>query len=227
MRQETRTVRISGERLAELWRGSLMSKESFAQASGMKRSGVFRLMRPGVHGMFTDNFRRMAQVLNTTPAELRRRIGLIDPGGADESGSLNGVSGDVEPLDAVKSFHSISAGTRCERLAIEGGLVQVPPKSCDFCVRVQGESMTPEYPDNALVLCRAVEGQAFVYEKDYIIWFTDDECYFSRVFASEDDRDLLVLRKLNADRTRFPDRTAHRRDIRRIARCVGVFVLTE
>lgn len=224
MGRETRTVRISGEGLAELWRNSLMSKESFARASGMKRSGIFRLMRPGVHGMFTDNFRRMAQVLGRTPEELRRRIGLIDAHGEEES--LGGVVGKAEPLDEVRSFQSVSAGVRCERLGLDSGLVPVPRMSCDFCVRVQGESMTPNYPDDSLVLCREVRGQAFVYEKDYIIWFYDDECYFSRVFANEDNCDLLVLRKLNGDRARFPDRTVHRSEIRRIARCVGVFVLS-
>ena len=47
-----RTVKISGERLAELWRESMMSKEAFAQVIGLKRAGTFRLMRPGTHGMF-------------------------------------------------------------------------------------------------------------------------------------------------------------------------------
>jgi hypothetical protein len=47
------------------------------------------------------------------------------------------------------------------------------------------------------------------------------------VFESEDDRDLLVLKKLNPDRARFPDRAVHRREIVRVARCVGVLTLTK
>jgi hypothetical protein len=62
------------------------------------------------------------------------------------------------------------------------------------------------------------------YGQDYIVWFTNDECYFSRVFESEDDRDVLVLRKINPDRERFPDRTVHRRDIARVAHCTAVTV---
>ena len=73
--RNTATVSISGERFAALWRETSMSQETFAAAIGMKRSGVFRLLRPGKHGMFTDNFRRLAEVLKTSPDELRLRIG--------------------------------------------------------------------------------------------------------------------------------------------------------
>jgi len=227
MRNGSRTVKVSGERLAELWRGSMMSKESFAQAAGMKRSGVFRLMRPGVHGMFADNFRKMAEVLKTTPADLQRRIAPDACGRGDESGLPCGVSGPAQPLSQVPAYHSISAGVRSEHLAIEVGVVKVPDGLCDFCVRVDGESMMPTYPNAATALFENVEGQEFVFDKDYITWFTNDECYFSRVFESDDDRDVLVLRKLNPDRTRYPDRMVHRREIVRVARCIGVLTLTK
>jgi len=227
MRNVSRTVKVSGERLAEVWRGSMMSKETFAQAAGMKRSGVFRLMRPGVHGMFADNFRRMAEVLKITPSDLQRRI-APDGAGIDEVSNLsNGVSGPARSLAEVPGYHSISAGVRSERLAIEVGVVKVPEGLCDFCVRVDGESMMPTYPNAATALFENVEGQEFVYGKDYITWFTNDECYFSRVFESDDDRDVLLLRKLNPDRTRYPDRMVHRREIVRVARCVGVLTLTK
>lgn len=222
MQDETRTVRISGERLAELWREVAMSKETFAQAIGLKRSGTFRLMRPGTHAMFTDNFRRMATALNTTPAELKRRIGVGES--EDDADAMSGVAGDAQPLVEIVSFHSVSAGVRSERLGIETGTVRVPPNLGDFCVRIDGDSMMPEYPNRAMAVFKSVEGQEFVYGQDYILWFTNDECYFSRVFESEDDRDVLVLRKINADRERFPDRTVHRRDIARVAHCTAVTV---
>ena len=76
MERASRTVRVSGERLAALWRESAMSQETFAHAIGMKRSGLIRLIQPGQHGMFTDNFRRLAEAVQTTPDELRSRIGL-------------------------------------------------------------------------------------------------------------------------------------------------------
>ncbi len=222
MQDETRTVRISGERLAEVWREVAMSKETFAQAIGLKRSGTFRLMRPGTHAMFTDNFRRMATALNTTPAELKRRIGVGESD--DDADTISGVAGDAQPLVEIVSFHSVSAGVRSERLGIETGTVRVPPNLGDFCVRIDGDSMMPEYPNRAMAVFKSVEGQEFVYGQDYIVWFTNDECYFSRVFESEDDRDVLVLRKINADRERFPDRTVHRRDIARVAHCTAVTV---
>ena len=92
-----------------------MSQETFAAAIGMKRSGVFRLLRPGKHGMFTDNFRRLAEVLKTSPDELRSRIGSD----AIELSALNmaerskefssGVSGQAQPIREVTQFNGISA----------------------------------------------------------------------------------------------------------------------
>ncbi len=166
MRNESRTVKISGERLAELWRGSMMSKETFAQAAGMKRSGVFRLMRPGVHGMFADNFRKIAEVLKTTPDDLHCRVAPDASGTDDESRSPCGVSGPCAGVVPCASF-SVTAlaplGVRSERLAIETGSVKVPLGLCDFCVRVDGESMIPTYPDRATALFENVEGQEFVF----------------------------------------------------------------
>jgi hypothetical protein len=233
----SRTVKVSGERLAALWRESAMSQETFAHEIGMKRSGFLRLMQPGEHGMFTDNFRRLAEAVQATPDELRSRIGpageaefeRVDAGGASPRVSrggdrLAGVSGMAQPLREITRFHGISAGVRNERLAIEHGTVKVPQDFGDFAVRVDGESMSPEYPDNAVVLFESVEGQQFTFGRDYIIWFTNDECYFSRVIESDDDRDVLVLQKINPDRRRFPDRTVHRREIARVALCVGVLI---
>jgi phage repressor protein C with HTH and peptisase S24 domain len=137
---------------------------------------------------------------------------------------LAGVSGAMQPLHEITRFHGISAGGRNERFAVAQGTVKVPPGSGEFAVRIDGESMSPEYPNNAVGLFENVEGQQFIFEKDYLIWFTDGECYFSRVTESEDDRDVLVLRKINPDRGRFPDRRVHRREIARVALCVGVLI---
>lgn len=235
MERASRTVRVSGERLAALWRASAMSQETFAHAIGMKRSGFLRLMQPGGHEMFTDNFRRLAETVQTTPGELRSRIspaGEVELEGAGVAPArasraddhLVGVSGVAQPLREITQFHGISAGARDERLAVEQGTVKIPRDFGDFAVRVDGESMSPEYPNNAVVLFEAVEGQQFTFGKDYLIWFTNDECYFSRVTESDDDRDGLVLQKINPDRGRFPDRTVHRRDIARVALCVGVLI---
>jgi hypothetical protein len=89
---------------------------------------------------------------------------------------------------------------------------------------IDGESMSPEYPDNAVALFEAVEGRQFTFGKEYLIWFSDSECYFSRVIESDDDRDVLILQKINSDRERFPDRKVHRREIARVAFCVGVLI---
>jgi hypothetical protein len=219
MQGASRTVTIFGVELAALWRDSAMSQETFAHAIGMKRSGFLRLMKPGEHGMFTDNFRRLAEAVRMSPDELRRRIG------ANPSGSSGaGVSGILQPLREMTSFHGVSAGARNERLAVERGKVKVPDDLGEFAVRVDGDSMSPEYPDGALALFEAVEGQQFVFGKEYLLWFANEECYFSRVSESDDDRDQLLLQKINPDRERFPDQTVHRREVTRIARCVGVVI---
>jgi hypothetical protein len=233
----SRTVKISGQELAALWRESAMSQASFAGAIGMKRAGLLRLLQPGEHRMFTDNFRHLAEALGMSPEELRRRIGVegeaeftgigaaIVAASAPRSGNrLAGVSGVAQPLREMTRFHGISAGARHERLAVQQGTVKVPQDLGEFAVRVDGESMSPEYPDNAVALFEGVEGQQFTFGKDYLIWFTDGECYFSRVTESDDDRDVLVLQKINPDRERFPDQIVHRREVARIALCVGVLI---
>lgn len=231
-----RSVKIRGERFASLWRATSMSQETFAARVGMKRSGVFRLLRPGVHGMFTDNFRRLAEVLQMTPEELRHRIGADGIAGADEEPKFSGfaapgppafaagVRGAAQPLREVTQFHGISAGPRDERLDVRHGTVKVPRDLGDFFVRIDGLSMEPEYPDRAVAIFEQVQGLQFTFDKDYLIWFTNGECYFSRVYESDEDRDLLVLRKLNPDREQFPDRRVHRREIQRIGRCIGVLI---
>jgi hypothetical protein len=224
-------VKISGERFAAVWRETAMSQETFAAALGMKRSGVFRLMRPGIHGMFTDNFRQLAGLIRASPQELLARIGegenrpfAVGTTAQFHAAFSSGVHGPVEPVREVSRFHGISAGGREERLAVVHGTVKVPRDVGDFCVRVDGQSMVPEYPHESVALFEHVEGDQFTFEKDYLIWFTNGECYFSRVFESDDDRDVLVLRKVNADREQFPDRRIHRREIERIARCTGVLI---
>lgn len=229
----SRSVKISGERFATVWRETAMSQETFAAALGMKRSGVFRLMRPGIHGMFTDNFRQLAGLIGTSPQELLTRIGEGDnrpfgrgsaPAVAASFAFASGVHGRHEPLREISRFHGVSAGGRDERLDVVQGTVKVPRDLGDFCVRVNGQSMLPEYPHESVALFEQVEGDQFTFGKDYLIWFTNGECYFSRVFESDDDRDVLVLQKINADRETYPDRRVHRREIERVARCTGVLI---
>jgi len=220
-----RTVKIRGEQLTRLWQTTSMSQETFAAFIGMKRSGLFRLLRPGVHGMFSDNFYRLAKALKLTPQDLREQIGVGEIVFEQPKPTFaSGVAGPARPLVEIPLCHSVSAGVRCQRLMLDQEPVAMP-QGCDtFLVRIDGESMLPLYPDQSMAAFRAIEGQQFTFGKDYLIWFSNGECYFSRVFESDDDRDILVLRKVNPDRQRYPDRRVHRRDVERIARCMGVIV---
>ena len=211
-----------------LWSNASMSQETFAAHIGMKRSGLFRLLRPGVHAMFSDNFNRLAKGLEMTPHQLKEQIAVSEvlPSAEfrEHKPDLSGVSGPPRSLTEVPRLHSISAGTRHERQLVEQGTIRVPQEWGDFVVRVDGLSMLPAYPDQSTAAFKVVQGQQLVFGKDYLIWFTNGECYFSSVVESDDDCDVLVLRKLNPDRRQYPDRRIHRSEIERVARCVGVFI---
>src|SRR4051812_41876168 len=63
-----------GERVAGFFR-PLGSQEALAVKIGMRRSGVFRLTRPGVWGMHVDNFVALATQTNHTFDQLKAKIG--------------------------------------------------------------------------------------------------------------------------------------------------------
>ena len=105
-------------------------------------------------------------------------------------------------------------GSRDESLAVKQGTIKVPPDFGDFFVRLDGASMEPEYPDQSVAIFEQIEGQQFTFDKDYLIWFSNGECYFSRVcWKATRTGTYLELRKLNLDKDHFPDRRVYRREI--------------
>jgi DNA-binding LacI/PurR family transcriptional regulator len=98
---------ISGDTLARVWRETSLSQDAFAAAIGMKRSGVIRLLRPGTHGMFKDNFCRLAQFLGVTTDQLRAQFGSEDDRAAEAGGAQgvvgkNGSPKTLTPMDVVR-----------------------------------------------------------------------------------------------------------------------------
>ncbi|HEX4056501.1 MAG TPA: hypothetical protein VHX86_19745 [Tepidisphaeraceae bacterium] len=85
-----------------------------------------------------------------------------------------------------------------EKLYNQLTLSENTPREHDKSIRSRGER-------KAVLASRVAIGGSHteVLVKDYLIWFTNDECYFSRVTESGDDRDVLVLRKINPDRRRL------------------------
>jgi hypothetical protein len=128
-----------------------MSHETYAAAIGMQRSGVFRLLCAGKHGMFTDNFRRRAEVLKTSRNELRSRIGsdAIDRSEmtvAERGGEFSsGVSGQAQPMREVTEFYGITARPRAERTDLQRGGEGFSNQSVGA---IQNLQVTPRYPIN-------------------------------------------------------------------------------
>ena len=227
METPSKTFSISGEKLRHLWAESKMSQTSFALAISMTKAGLYRLMQPGEQRMFNDNFRRLAQALGLTLEDLEQRVGS-SPRVASVNQLDNkpiGLGGPAMTLWPVKTYHGVSAGARNERLAIEQGRVHIPENLAEFAVRVDGESMKPDFPNGSLALFESVEGACFVYGKVYLVWFDNGECYFSTVTESKDDQDRLILEKINKNRGYYPNRIIHRNEITRIAKCVGVVLM--
>ena len=227
MQSPSKTFGISGEKLRLIWAESKMSQVSFAMAIGMTKAGLYRLMQPGEQRMFNDNFRRLAQALGITIDDLDQRIGSATKSELVTQTALSplGLGGPAMTLWPVKAYHGVSAGARNERLAIEHGRVHIPENLAEFAVRVDGESMKPDFPNGSLALFESVEGACFVYGKVYLVWFDNGECYFSTVTESKDDQDRLILEKINKNRGYYPNRIIHRNEITRIAKCVGVVLM--
>jgi len=69
-------IPIHGEKLERLWRDSLLSQEMFAAAAGYGRSGLARLVQPGIQSMHARNFDKLATFLKMERQELFKLIGV-------------------------------------------------------------------------------------------------------------------------------------------------------
>jgi DNA-binding LacI/PurR family transcriptional regulator len=97
---------ISGDTLTRVWQETSLSQDAFAAAIGMKRSGVIRLLRPGKHGMFRDNFCRLAQFLGVTTDQLRALLGSEDDGAVEARGTQS-VSGKNRSPETPTPLHIV------------------------------------------------------------------------------------------------------------------------
>ncbi len=69
-----KSIRISGAKLAKARSDAFLSQEEMAALLKMAKGSVARLEQTG-GGMLLSNFRRLSEVLKTTPEELLARIG--------------------------------------------------------------------------------------------------------------------------------------------------------
>ena len=70
-----RWLTISGQRLAALRAERYLTQEELAGQLGMSTAGVRRIEQLRTAGMQFRNFRRLAELTQITPEQLRERIG--------------------------------------------------------------------------------------------------------------------------------------------------------
>jgi transcriptional regulator with XRE-family HTH domain len=231
-------VIILGKRLAALRRDRYLTQEEFAQKLDMSGANIRRLEQSEVGGMQVKNFRRLATLLNVSPDDLRRQIGVADLREDHADASTNGATAVLEPAvgsaefpSAMKAgarrevmevahFHGVSAARAEDRTDAHRGKAPVPAGSPRrFAVTVDGDCMEPKYRDGDVVVFSvdAAEREGIVEGKNYFIQFAGEENTFKRIFFDPENRELLILRCWNE---RYPPRIVERSKIKLLARAI-------
>jgi phage repressor protein C with HTH and peptisase S24 domain len=226
---------ILGKRFAALRRERYLTQDEFAQRLEMSPANVRRLEQAEVGGMQVKNFRRLATLVNVSPDDLRRSIGVKETPPPDTS-NAQGASQDPPVVSAqfpaglkaptqrdivdVPHYHGVSAARIENRTDTPRGRAPVPTGAKRrFAVTVDGDCMEPKYRDGDVVVFSvdAAEREGIVDGKNYFIQFTDGENTFKRIFPDPDNRELLILRCWNE---RYPQRIVDRSRVKLLARAV-------
>ena len=216
---------IFGAKLAALRAERYLTQEEFADRLGMSTAGVRRLEQLDVGGMQMRNFRRLAELTQLTPQELRGRIGTIAGPSADaeRSSLIDGqpaalARASARPVVDVERFHGVSAARPEDRAGVERGSVPVPAGiGRRFAAVVDGDCMEPQYHDGDVVVFSidAAEKEGIIEGRNYFVQFADGENTFKRIFFDPENSDRLVLRCWNP---KYPQRRVQRTRIQLLAR---------
>ena len=226
-------VIILGKRFADLRRDRYLTQEEFAQKLDMSPANVRRIEQSESSGMQVKNFRRLATLVNVSPEELRRRIGV--PGAAQESATVapnldphkddpnfpRGIRADSRRgVSDVDHYHGVSAARTEHRTATGRGQSPVPGSAQRrFAVTVDGDCMEPRYCDGDTVIFSvdSAENEGIIEGRNYFIQFQDDQNTFKRIFLDPENHELLVLKCWNE---KYPPRVVERASIKLLARAV-------
>jgi transcriptional regulator with XRE-family HTH domain len=216
---------IFGQKLAALRAERFLTQEEFADRLGMSTAGVRRLEQLEVGGMQMRNFRRLAELAQVTPQQLRRRIG---PGGDESAGDAEAIPFDFQPTALIRAsarqvvdverFHGVSAARPEDRAEVERGRIPVPAGAGRrFAAVVDGDCMEPRYRHGDVVVFSidAAEKEGIVEGRNYFVQFADGENTFKRIFFDPENSERLVLRCWN---TKYPQRKVSRSGIQILAR---------
>jgi phage repressor protein C with HTH and peptisase S24 domain len=225
-------VMILGKRFAALRRERYLTQDEFAQKLEMSAANVRRLEQSETGGMQVKNFRRLATLLNVSPDDLRRQIGVkdealtarIESAGALETPVVDAdFPASVKPTSRrgivdVSHYHGVSAARVENRTDTNRGQAPVPAgNQRRFAVTVDGDCMEPKYRDGDVVVFSvdAAEREGIVDGKAYFIQFAGEENTFKRIFRDPENHELLILKCWNE---RYPPRIVERSKITLLAR---------
>ena len=226
---------IFGKGFADLRRERYLTQEEFAQKLDMSAANVRRIEQSESSGMQARNFRRLATLVNVSPEELRRRIGVpvATPFHSQTPSSTalgdyqhdpqfpRGIRADtLKEVADVEHFHGVSAARTEHRTATGRGKSPVPgPAQRRFAVTVDGDCMETKYRDGESVIFSvdAAESEGIIEGRNYFIQFHDDQNTFKRIFLDPENHELLVLKCWNE---KYPPRVIERSSIKLLARAV-------
>ena len=222
---------IIGKCFADLRRDRYLTQEEFAQKLDMSPANVRRIEQSESSGMQARNFRRLATLVNVSPEELRRRIGVpvasSQPGASalgyqgEDPQFPRGIRADSRRgVSNVDHYHGVSAARTEHRTATGRGQSPVPESAQRrFAVTVDGDCMEPRYGDGDIVIFSvdSAENEGIIEGRNYFIQFHDDQNTFKRIFLDPENHELLVLKCWNE---KYPPRVVERASIKLLARAV-------
>jgi biotin operon repressor len=214
---------IHGERLSLLRNERYLTQAELASRLGMSTAGVRRLEQLEVGGMQVRNFRRLAELTQCTPQQLRQRIGVSPEWSRVSEDLVSGQPSAMAPSPSlpvvnVERYHGVSAARTEDRASVDRGQIPVPAgASRRFAVVVDGDCMEPKYGNGDVVIFSvdAAEREGIIEGRNYFIQFTDGQNTFKRIFFEPTDVHWLILRCWNA---RYPDRRVERSTVQLLAR---------
>jgi transcriptional regulator with XRE-family HTH domain len=193
---------ISGQKLRELRSRHALTQTEFGQKIGLSEprvrqieSGEWSAVRPGV-------LRRLAEFMQKTPEEVSKELA---PGGVVRNGKISADNVDLStmrPVPEIPTFNlAVAAGTWTE--VAEVAELRDPGQVADgrFRIKIAGDSMTPAWPDGALVEFRCLRWgvDELIIGEDYYVQ-RDSEATFKRLVLL--DEESMTFEALN--RKKYP-----------------------
>lgn len=221
---EQGNIKIRGDILRrERLRLALTQKE-LGDRIGLSEIRIRKIEKQKVTGIYPPAFRKLGELLKLEIPELRKLIGYSnghDKSVGDELVDRSNIElGSEVPVPEIPLFDlPLAAGEWMEIT----DLCEVSEKQLHlqlFRVRLQGDSMKPEYPDRTIVEFRCLRRHLDDVEvgQDYYVQRSDGYATFKRV--EKIDEDTITLVAIN--KKKYPKRlVVARQEVSRVALAVA------